>query len=169
MKIKYISQILLLFAMLLVNDSMAAKVRVYSFEPDTMHVLKNPLTGWVMYLGRTWDENFWTKEGYDAIPVGNGKTVKVSDYVSTCYLRTSWSSLEPEEGKYQWLDKDSRISKLLQSVRKRNLRLAFRIVVDSRDQGQNTPIYVKDAGAKGFQDPNNQKNWSPYPDDPVFQ
>ncbi len=42
---------------------MEAKVRVYSFEPDTVHVLKNPLTGWVMYLGRTWDENFWAKEG----------------------------------------------------------------------------------------------------------
>ena len=40
---------------------MEAKVRVYSFEPDTVHVLKNPLTGWVMYLGRTWDENFWAK------------------------------------------------------------------------------------------------------------
>ncbi len=77
--------------------------------------------------------------------------------------------LEPEEGKYQWQDKDSRISKLFQSVRKRKLRLAFRIVVDSRDQGQNTPIYVKEAGAKGFQDPNNPKIWSPYPDDPVFQ
>ena len=27
--------------------------------------------------------------------------------------------------------------------------------IDSRDQGQNTPLYVKEAGAKGFQDPNN--------------
>ena len=63
---------------------MEAKVRVYSFEPDTVHVLKNPLTGWVMYLGRTWDENFWAKEGDDAMPVGEGKTVKVSDYASTC-------------------------------------------------------------------------------------
>lgn len=169
MKFKYILQIFALFTMLCGAYRMEAKVRVYSFEPDTVHVLKNPLTGWVMYLGRTWDENFWAKEGYDVMPVGEGKTVKVSDYASTCYLRTSWSSLEPEEGKYQWLDKDSRISKLFQSVRKRKLRLAFRIVVDSRDQGQNTPIYVKEAGAKGFQDPNNPKIWSPYPDDPVFQ
>ena len=28
------------------------------FEPDTTSVLKNPLTGWVMYLGRAWDETF---------------------------------------------------------------------------------------------------------------
>jgi hypothetical protein len=48
------------------------------------------------------------------------------------------------------------------------MELAFRIVVDSRDQGQNTPLYVKEAGACGFQDPNNPSVWSPYPDDPVF-
>ncbi len=55
------------------------------------------------------------------------------------------------------------------SVRERGMRLAFRINVDSRDQGQNTPLYVKEAGAKGFQDPNNSQIWSPYPDDAVFQ
>ena len=69
MKFKYISQIFMLFAMLFGEFPMEAKVRVYSFEPDTVHVLKNPLTGWVMYLGRTWDENFWAKEGYDVMPV----------------------------------------------------------------------------------------------------
>ena len=54
-------------------------------------------------------------------------------------------------------------------MRERGMRLAFRINVDSRDQGQNTPLYVKEAGAKGFQDPNNPQIWSPYPDDAVFQ
>lgn len=28
------------------------------FEPDTTSVLKNPLTGWVMYLGRAWMKTF---------------------------------------------------------------------------------------------------------------
>ena len=37
------------------------------FEPDTTSVLKNPLTGWVMYLGRAWDENFWQTHHYDAM------------------------------------------------------------------------------------------------------
>lgn len=169
MKINELLQSIAFTGMLLVAQSLSAKEKTYSFSPDTDSVLKNPLTGWVMYLGRNWDDHFWSQESYDAMPIGNGKTVKVSDYASTCYLRTSWSSLEPEEGKYVWLDKNSRISKLLQSVRSRNLRLAFRIVIDSRDQGQNTPLYVKEAGAKGFQDPNNPKIWSPYPDDPVFQ
>lgn len=169
MKINELLQSIAFAGMLLAAPSLSAKEKIYSFSPDTVSMLKNPLTGWVMYLGRNWDDHFWSQESYDAMPIGNGKTVKVSDYASTCYLRTSWSSLEPEEGKYVWLDKNSRISKLLQSVRNRNLRLAFRIVIDSRDQGQNTPLYVKEAGAKGFQDPNNPKIWSPYPDDPVFQ
>ena len=149
---------------------MYAKIINVSTLPDTTSVLRNPLSGWVMYLGRTWDENFWTNQGYDSMPVDNGKsTVRVSDYANTCYIRTSWSSLEPEEGKYIWEDSDSRLYKLLNSCLNRGMKLAFRIVVDSRDQGQNTPLYVREAGAKGFQDPNNIKLWSPYPDDSIFQ
>ena len=128
------------------------------FEPDTTSVLKNPLTGWVMYLGRAWDENFWQTHHYDAMPVNGGdSTVRVSDYAGTCYIRINWNMLESKEGDYVWNDPDSRIYKLLASVRERGMRLAFRINVDSRDQGQNTPLYVKEAGAKGFQDPNNPK------------
>lgn len=141
-----------------------------TFEPDTVTVLKNPLTGWVMYLGRNWDEHFWEKYHYDEMPVcGGDSTVRVSDYAGTCYLRINWNMLEEQEGMYVWNNPDSRIYKLLASVRNRGMRLAFRINVDSRDQGQNTPLYVKEAGAKGFQDPNNSKLWSPYPDDPIFQ
>ncbi len=169
MKFKQFLQFLSLFALLLSVGQISAKEKTHRFAPDTITVLRNPLTGWVMYLGRTWDENFWQTEGYDNISVGQGATVRVSDYANTAYMRTSWSSLEPEEGKYVWLDSQSRLSKLFQSVRKRNMRLAFRIVVDCRDQGQNTPLYVKEAGACGFYDPNNPKVWSPYPDDPVFQ
>lgn len=50
MKFKYILQIFAFFTMLCGAYRMEAKVRVYSFEPDTVHVLKNPLTGWVMYF-----------------------------------------------------------------------------------------------------------------------
>ncbi len=169
MKIKKFLQFLPLLALLLSAGQVMAKEKTHRFVPDTVTVLRNPLTGWAMYLGRTWDEKFWQTEGYDNMSVGDGTTVRVSDYANTAYMRTSWSSLEPEEGKYVWLDKQSRLNKLFESVRKRNLRLAFRIVIDSRDQGQNTPIYVKEAGAKGFQDPNNLKIWSPFPDDPIFQ
>lgn len=161
---------LTILCLLLCAGSMFAKDIKVSIQPDTTTVLRNPLSGWVMYLGRTWDENFWTHKGYDSMSVENGKsTVRVSDFASTCYLRTSWSSLEPEEGIYIWNNPDSRLYKLLNSCLSRGMKLAFRIVVDSRDQGQNTPLYVKEAGAKGFQDPNNPRLWSPYPDDSVFQ
>jgi len=157
-------------ALLMMATSLHAKDIKVTLNPDTTTVLRNPLCGWVMYMGRTWDENFWTTQGYDAMPVDGGKsTVKVSDYAGTCYVRTSWRSFEPEEGKYIWNDPDSRLNKLLLSCLKRGMKLAFRIVVDSRDQGQNTPLYVKEAGANGFQDPHNAKLWSPYPDDEVFQ
>lgn len=140
-------------------------------QPDSTRVLRNPLQGWVMYLGRTWDENFWTERGYDSMHVpGRAETVKVSDYASCAYMRTSWASFEPREGEYIWNDPDSRLMKLIKSVNDRGLRIAFRIVVDGRDQGQNTPQYVFDAGAEGYYDPKNPgKNLSPYPDDPVFQ
>lgn len=159
-----------LFAILLMAacHTLQAKMVTTTFLPDSTRVLRNPLNGWVMYMGRTWDENFWDKMGYDKMSVGDS-VVRVSDYANTCYVRTSWSSLEPEEGQYAWQNPDSRISRLFQSVLDRNMKLAFRIVVDSRDQGQNTPLYVKEAGACGFQDPNNPSVWSPYPDDPVFQ
>lgn len=159
---------LLLLASFLCTFTVEAKDITKNFTPDTVRVLRNPLNGWVMYMGRTWDENFWTEKGYDSMNVGDS-LVRVSDYANTCYVRTSWSSLEPEEGQYAWNDPDSRINKLFRSVLSRNMKLAFRIVVDCRDQGQNTPIYVKQAGAKGFLDPNNPNNWSPYPDDPIFQ
>ena len=140
------------------------------FTPDTETVLRNPLNGWVMYLRRNWDENFWTTQGYDAMPTPDGTTVKVSDYANTAYVRTSWVSFEPEEGKYAWQDPDSRINRLFQSILDRGMKLSFRIVVDGRDQGQNTPDYVFDAGAEYFTSKvGNREVRSPYPDDPVFQ
>ena len=144
--------------------------KVVEFVPDTETVLKNPLNGWVMYLGRRWDADFWTETSpqYDAMPTSEGMTVRVSDYATTAYIRTHWSMLEPEEGKYVWRDPHSRISKLLKSCTDRGLRLAFRIVVDGRDQGQNTPMYVIDAGAEYYTEGKGNHK-SPYPDDPVFQ
>lgn len=139
-----------------------------NLSPDTTTVLRNPLNGWVMYLGRSWDENFWTTLHYDNMPTSEGTEVRVSDYASTAYIRTSWASLEPEEGVYTWRDTTSRIYRLFKSCTDRDMRLAFRIVVDGRDQGQNTPMYVIDAGAEYYTSGNGHHK-SPYPDDPVFQ
>ena len=148
-------------------------------ERETM--VRNPLNGWVMYLGRSWDENFWTNPDsgyspYDEMPTSEGTTVRVSDYSNTAYLRTSWASLEPTEGNYVWRDPNSRYSKMLKSCTDRGLRLAFRIVIDGRDQGQNTPEYVFDTyGAKAYTNSGQPVTSgytgyrSPYPDDENFQ
>lgn len=161
---------LLLISVLLCSFSSVSNAETVVFQPDTTTVLRNPLNGWVLYLARNWDENFWTDKGYDSMPVGDGRTVRVSDYASTAYIRTSWRSLEPEEGKYVWNDPDARLTRLLKSVMDRGMRLAFRIVVDGRDQGQNTPMYVFDAGAEGFTHKVGRHDViTPYPDDSVFQ
>lgn len=141
-------------------------------SPDRTSVLRNPLNGWTLYIGRSWDENFWTSQGYDNISVPSlGTTIKVSDYASTAYLRTTWKALEPSEGEYVWNDPNSTFSRLLKSVRERDMRFALRIVVDGRDQGQNTPQYVFDSGCSWYDDPAylGKGRISPYPDDPVFQ
>lgn len=145
--------------------------KVLTPTPDTLRVLRNPLSGWTLYLNRQWDENFWSEKSYDAMPTDvEGQCVKVSDYASTAYLRTNWNMMEPQEGEYFWNNPESRLYKLLKSVEERGMRIALRIVVDGRDQGQNTPLYVKEAGAKGFTHKvGNRECWSPYPDDPVFQ
>lgn len=148
--------------------SQAARRQCFRFEADTVRVLRNPLNGWVMYLGRTWDDDFWTREGYDAMETSDGSVVRVSDYASTAYLRTSWASLEPEEGHYAWRDPGTRIWRLFKTLRDRNMRIALRVVVDGRDQGQNTPLYVIEAGAACYTSENGRHK-SPYPDDPVFQ
>lgn len=168
-KIKYISTLILLLATAL--PAFAVRPATTLISPDTTRVLRNPLQGWVMYLGRTWDDNFWSERGYDAMKIsGSDSTVRVSDYASCAYMRTSWASFEPREGEYIWNDPDSRLMKLIKSVNDRGLRVAFRIVIDGRDQGQNTPQYVFDAGAEGYYDPKSPgNNLSPYPDDSVFQ
>lgn len=170
---KFDIQGVMLFALLLLAclPGATAKERTVTFDGDSTTVLRNPLQGWVMYLGRTWNENFWTEKGYDSMTVvGENEPVKVSDFATCAYIRTSWKSFEPEEGKYSWNDPDSRLMKLIKSVNDRGMRIAFRIVIDGRDQGQNTPQYVFDAGAEGYYDPKAPgKNRSPYPDDPVFQ
>lgn len=163
-------KIIIIFVLALSSACALAAQKTVCPKVDSTRVLKNPLTGWVMYMNRGWDGDFWEKSGYDAIPAVGDRTLKVSDYASVAYVRTSWASMEPEEGKYFWVDEDSRISRLLRAAQARGLKLAFRIVVDGRDQGQNTPLYVREAGAEGFNTVVRGKEcFTPFADDPVFQ
>ena len=102
-------------------------------------VLHNPLNGWVMYVSADYDPSYFDKEIY--VPL-LGKNVRVADYASACYIRTKWSVLNPADGQYAWKDPDSKVYKLVQKARELKLPIAFRVVVDGRDQGANTPQFV---------------------------
>lgn len=140
-----------------------------AFTPDTTTVLRNPLDGWALYANTSFPSDYWTQ--YDAVPIeGSTETAKVTDYASVYYMRVAWSLLEPSEGVYAW-QSDTPIKLAIDEARARGLRLAFRIVVDSRDKSYNfTPDYVRDSGAQGYETQTGSTTvWSPYPDDPVFQ
>jgi len=140
-----------------------------TIDPDTTKLLRNPLTGWVLYGSAFLPDDFWDK--HDSIHVPElPHPVKISDYAHTFYLRVSWTFLNPNEDEYAW-DTNEKFKWMVRNARERGMRLAFRVVVDSRDKRQNaTPEYVKAAGAKGYETMTREtKVWSPYPDDLVFQ
>lgn len=136
---------------------------------DTTTVLRNPLTGWVLYGTGSPAADYW--DNYDhLVVVGRDETVRVADYAHTLYFRLSWTVLNPEEGVYGW-DVHDGLRTMIEGARERNMRLAFRVVVDSRDKATGfTPAYVREAGAQGYETQTGSRTvWSPYPDDPIFQ
>lgn len=129
--------------------------------------LRNPLSGWVMYCSADYDPSYWDTEFYIT---DLGENVKVADYASACYIRTKWSVLNPADGKYAWDDPNSKVYKLIKGAEERGLPIAFRVVVDGRDQGANTPQFVYDAGAKyAMSEPKYPDRKTPMPQDPIFQ
>ena len=134
---------------------------------DRRTVLKNPMNGWVMYGSGSGDPSYWDKK----INVPElGKDVYVRDYASACYIRTSWTAFNPSKGVYAWRDPSSSLAKMINGALERGLPIAFRIVVDGRDQRQNTPQYVIDEGAQYWlENPKYPDRITPYPQDPVFQ
>lgn len=148
---------------------------IVNIKPERYKLLRNPLQGWNIYtgIGNGLVDDFW--ERYDNFESSQGR-VKVSDYGTTLYIRGAWSDFNPVEGVYIWQDgvdtkPAKRFRMLVEGAKKRNLRLGFTFIVDSRDKHYNfTPDYVKAAGAKGYTTTTGSVQvWSPYPDDPVFQ
>lgn len=130
-------------------------------------VLNNPLNGWVMYGSATGDPSYWDKK----IHVSElGKDVRIMDYASACYIRTGWTYFNPSKGVYAWRDPSTKLGQMVQGALDRGKPIAFRIVVDGRDQRQNTPQFVIDEGAKYWRSDPAHPAWiTPYPQDPVFQ
>lgn len=130
-------------------------------------VFHNPLNGWVMYGSGTGNPAYWDNEYY--VP-DLGKRVKAIDYASACYIRTSWANFNPSNGVYAWRDPNTALYKMIKGAHDRGLPIAFRIVVDGRDQGLNTPQFVFDAGAKYItEDPRFPNRRTPLPQDPIFR
>lgn len=136
-----------------------------AFDRNT--VLNNPMNGWVMYGSGSGDPSYWDKK----IKVSElGKEVLVRDYASACYIRTNWTTFNPSRGVYAWRDPSTKIAKMINGALERGLPIAFRIVVDGRDQRQNTPQFVIDEGAKYWvENAKYPDRITPYPQDPVFQ
>ena len=113
--------------------------------PDRSSFLKNPMTGWVMYVSGTADPSYLDTEFY--VP-SLEKNVRVADYATCIYVRTNWRNFNPEEGVYFWDDPNSSLYKIYTRAQELGLPMAFRVVVDGRDQGANTPQWVFDKGAE---------------------
>lgn len=129
--------------------------------------IRNPLSGWVMYASASADATYWDTEFY--VP-DLGHSVKAIDYASACYIRTSWSTMNPKDGVYAWRDPNTKVAKMINRAIEKGLPIAFRFVVDGRDQGMNTPKFVFDAGATYYiENANFPTRITPFPQDPIFQ
>lgn len=144
----------------------------FQFTPDTTSVFRNPCMGWVMY-SEGWELYPYFQENFERINVKSFweemDAVKAHEVSNILYIRAIWSAFEPEEGKYAW-EHDPNFIELVEGAKKRNLKLAFRVFHNSRDQEQQaTPEYVFQAGAEYiWVESNGRKYKNPYYDNPVF-
>ena len=166
MRIKKGAQLLLMTAIVLFQfQPLVAQHTIVRLTPEKERNLGNPLTGWAIYANAFAKQNYWQQ--FDSLAIAYGGK-GIEDFANVLYLRVAWSDMEPEEHVYGW-ESNAIIKMLIAGAIARKMKLAFRIVVDSRDKPKNfTPDFVKAAGAKGFFS-GRRRVWSPYVDDPVFQ
>ncbi|OAB43538.1 dockerin type I domain-containing protein [Paenibacillus antarcticus] len=134
---------------------------------DTTSIIKNPAMGWMLYVeefggpgnamtGMTAEEYWETVDPH-------------RESANILYIRVPWSRMEPTEGHYAW-NEDENYKKYVQGALDRNIRLAFRVVIDSQDvHMQATPQFVFDAGARGVGTASNSNFKSPIVTDLVFR
>lgn len=148
-----------LISTFLLLSTLSLQAEHKNFTVDSTSVLRNPCTGWAIYI-----------DGY--IPESADTYYRQMEecgalkYATHFYMRLPWALLEPEEGRYAW-ECNPEFIKLIEGARSRNIRLAFRVYYDNKDYKiPVSPRYLIDAGAKGYE--SNTGFWTPYADDPVF-
>ncbi len=159
-----------------------------SYQPpyDAVSPIKNPAMGWMLYIdafhhidashhaagnSAPLDSGFPDAGAYWAAQDHSG----ASELANIQYIRVPWAQLEPAKGHYAW-EQDANFIDLIEGARKRHLRLAFRVYVDSRDSyRQATPEFVRSAGAGGYEEiwedahGHSHLHWNPAVTDRIFQ
>lgn len=130
---------------------------------DNQKNLSNPDMGW--------NQMYYT---FDDVPVltGNDKQDLLNwvpcDIMS---FRLSWAKMEPQEGQYSWYLIDDAVSSWLAAGKRIAFKFYTNFLWDNSDR-QATPLWVKDAGAKGhYLDGNgnhNDDSWMADYGDPIF-
>jgi len=130
---------------------------------DTGAALQNPGMGWVCHF-------------YDNSEKSYGARLEPSDSLawfpgcSVVYLRIQWSTLEPEEGVFNWALLDTPAQRWIA----RGGKVAFRISCSEHQDRRATPEWVEKAGAKGVRwnllkgPAPDGRYWDPDYLDPVF-
>jgi hypothetical protein len=131
--------------------------RTITFSPtlDLNRNLHNPACGWVIYANSSKElEEYAT----------------VLPFATIVHIRVPWSRMEPAEGNFAW-NNDSSFISFVEKIRQLGLRISLRVFVDSEDiRTQVTPLFVKQAGARGYAGGDRSFSyWNPYYDDPVFK
>ena len=133
-------------------------------KPASEGLLRNPASGWVLYMETLGTDTFETAGNY---------WKQADPFVSSAsifYIRCTWTQMEPQEGHYAWKE-DANFQALIEGARQRHLKLAFRVVTNSRDcRQQATPGWVQAAGAAGYTETGQGRElWTPSVKDLVFR
>lgn len=125
------------------------------FEVDTETNLKNPYMGWTLYSTfADIPKAYWARVDEAA-----------EKYAGALYIRWTWADMEPEEGRYAW-EYNDKFKEYVQGAIDRDLRLCFRVYIDSYAQGKNaTPEWVLEKAQSYTTD---AQYFTPYGDDPYF-
>jgi len=164
--------ILLLFAGILfscsMNNNFVPQKTDLTDNWDTIRPLANPDKGWYHHM---------LDNGIDKYLIQDEKDLLDFPGIDHLYLRLAWAYLEPEEGVFDW----SYIDDIVEKYVPMGYKISFRI--SCKETGEvpgsmpykvdgiayATPYWVKQAGAKGIDNPEfGPAVWTPDWDDPVY-